>query len=461
MFKLTVDPADAPDTPEKVTIGFEAGIPVAVNGEPLSPAALVADAERDRRTARRRPRRHRREPPRRHEVARRLRDARAARCSSTALKALESLTLDRDSAHEKERIATRYAELVYNGQWFSPLREALDAFVDDARGDRHRHRRRSSSTRATRRSSAARSPYSLYHAGPRLVRHDRLRRHRTRRASSSCSACSCAAGSASSPDGRRRSEAPRPRGAPDDAARCGAAGSRPEPSELLRALNDSFAFDRELFAEDVEGSIAWATASSARRRADRPRKRTRSSTALARARAGRRRDRDRPRGRALVRRGEAARSGRRARGQAAHRPLAQRPGRDRPETLAARRRRRSATRTSRISPARSRSAPSRRRRRRCPATRTRKQAEPVTFGHWCLAYVEMLQRDRLAPRGDARRAATSVRSAPARSPARRSPIDREALAQSPRLRSRRPRTRSTASPIATSRPSISSPRRCC
>jgi argininosuccinate synthase len=48
----------------------------------------------------------------------------------TALKALESITLDRDSAHEKERIATRYAELVYFGQWFSPLKEAFDAFID-------------------------------------------------------------------------------------------------------------------------------------------------------------------------------------------------------------------------------------------------------------------------------------------------------------------------------------------
>src|SRR5207244_1407147 len=47
-----------------------------------------------------------------------------------ALKALESLVLDRDAAHEKERIATRYAELVYNGMWFSPLKEAFDAFVN-------------------------------------------------------------------------------------------------------------------------------------------------------------------------------------------------------------------------------------------------------------------------------------------------------------------------------------------
>src|SRR5437763_13598292 len=48
----------------------------------------------------------------------------------TALKALESITLDRDSAHEKERLSTKYAELVYNGQWFAPLKEALDAFMN-------------------------------------------------------------------------------------------------------------------------------------------------------------------------------------------------------------------------------------------------------------------------------------------------------------------------------------------
>ncbi|HVO50181.1 MAG TPA: argininosuccinate synthase, partial [Thermoanaerobaculia bacterium] len=47
-----------------------------------------------------------------------------------ALRALESLTLDRDSSHEKARLGSRYAELVYFGQWFSPLREALDAFMN-------------------------------------------------------------------------------------------------------------------------------------------------------------------------------------------------------------------------------------------------------------------------------------------------------------------------------------------
>jgi argininosuccinate synthase len=129
MFKLTVDPMDAPDTPEKVTIGFEEGVPVSVNGVKLSPAKLVQTLN---------------EIGGKHGVGRcDLVENRLIGIKSrgvyetpggtllvTALKALESITLDRDSAHEKERIATRYAELVYNGQWFAPLREAYDAFVN-------------------------------------------------------------------------------------------------------------------------------------------------------------------------------------------------------------------------------------------------------------------------------------------------------------------------------------------
>ncbi|HEV7766841.1 MAG TPA: argininosuccinate synthase [Thermoanaerobaculia bacterium] len=128
MFKLTVDPQDAPDTPEKVSITFEDGIPVAVNGEKLSPLAIVQTLNAIGG---------------RHGVGRadivenRLIGIKSRGVYETpggtllvnALKALESITLDRDSAHEKERIATRYAELVYNGQWFAPLREAFDAFA--------------------------------------------------------------------------------------------------------------------------------------------------------------------------------------------------------------------------------------------------------------------------------------------------------------------------------------------
>jgi argininosuccinate synthase len=129
MFKLTVDPVDAPDLPERITISFESGVPVAVNDEELSPAALIAVLNEIGGT---------------HGIGRAdLVENRLIGIKSrgvyetpggtllvTALKALESITLDRDSSHEKERIATRYAELVYNGQWFSPLREAFDAFVN-------------------------------------------------------------------------------------------------------------------------------------------------------------------------------------------------------------------------------------------------------------------------------------------------------------------------------------------
>src|SRR5262249_44531587 len=130
MFRLTVDPQDAPDQPERVTVSFEPGGPVAGDGEPPAPAALV---ERLNRIGGR------------HGVGRidivenRLVGIKSRGVYETpggtlllaALRAVESLTLDRDSAHEKERLALRYAELVYFGQWFSPLREALDAFVAD------------------------------------------------------------------------------------------------------------------------------------------------------------------------------------------------------------------------------------------------------------------------------------------------------------------------------------------
>jgi argininosuccinate synthase len=129
MFKLSVDPMDAPDTPEKVSITFESGIPVAVNGQKLAPAALIETLNAIGG---------------RHGVGRvdlvenRLIGIKSRGVYETpggtllvkALNGLESITLDRDSLHEKERIATRYAELVYFGQWFSPLKEAFDSFVN-------------------------------------------------------------------------------------------------------------------------------------------------------------------------------------------------------------------------------------------------------------------------------------------------------------------------------------------
>ena len=129
MFKLTVDPEKAPDTPERVTISFAAGLPLAVNGQKLAPVTLIQKLN---------------EIAGRHGVGRvdlvenRLIGIKSRGVYETpggtllvqALRALETLTLDRDSVHEKEKLGARYAELVYFGQWFSPLREALDAFMN-------------------------------------------------------------------------------------------------------------------------------------------------------------------------------------------------------------------------------------------------------------------------------------------------------------------------------------------
>ncbi len=127
LFKLTVDPELAPDEPERVTISFSRGLPEAVDGQRLSPARLIERLN---------------EIGGRHGVGRadivenRLVGIKSRGVYETpggtilvaALRALEALTLDRDTAHEKERLAIRYAELVYFGQWFTPLREGLDAF---------------------------------------------------------------------------------------------------------------------------------------------------------------------------------------------------------------------------------------------------------------------------------------------------------------------------------------------
>ena len=129
MFQLTASPEDAPEKPERVTISFEKGLPFAIDGKPLTPAKLIrtlnaiggrhgvgrADIVENRLVG---------------IKSRGIYETPGGTLLVTALKALESLTLDRESSHEKGRIATRYAELVYFGQWFSPLREALDSFME-------------------------------------------------------------------------------------------------------------------------------------------------------------------------------------------------------------------------------------------------------------------------------------------------------------------------------------------
>ncbi len=130
MYTLSVAPEQAPDTPEYVVVGFEQGVPVSVDGQALGPVALLARLNA---------------LGARHGVGRiDLVENRLVGMKShgvyetpggTILRAahqgLEQLTLDRDTLHYKDVVAHRYAELVYNGQWYTPLREALDAFFKE------------------------------------------------------------------------------------------------------------------------------------------------------------------------------------------------------------------------------------------------------------------------------------------------------------------------------------------
>jgi argininosuccinate synthase len=129
MYQLTVSPEAAPDRPEYVEIDFEQGEPVAVNGEPLSPARLVAvlntiagrhgigrvDLVENRLVGMK---------------SRGVYETPGGTLLFTAHRELESICLDRETLHYKDVIGNRYAELVYYGQWYTPLRVALQAFID-------------------------------------------------------------------------------------------------------------------------------------------------------------------------------------------------------------------------------------------------------------------------------------------------------------------------------------------
>jgi len=127
-WQLTRSAKEAPDREETVTIGFEAGTPVSVNGQKLDPVSLVELLnEIGGRNA----------IGRIDLVENRFVGIKSRGCYETpggtllltAHRELEALCLERDLMHFKEQIALKYAELVYYGLWFTPLREALDAFV--------------------------------------------------------------------------------------------------------------------------------------------------------------------------------------------------------------------------------------------------------------------------------------------------------------------------------------------
>src|SRR3954471_2287909 len=126
---MTVPPERAPDQSEVVEVEFQGGNPVAVNGKKLPPGELIVELNKIGG---------------RHGVgvallvenrlvgmkSRGVYETPGGTILYEAHKALEQLCVERDTLHYKQQVALKYAELVYNGQWFHPLREALQSFID-------------------------------------------------------------------------------------------------------------------------------------------------------------------------------------------------------------------------------------------------------------------------------------------------------------------------------------------
>ncbi len=129
--EMGVSPLQAPDKPTYITLDFEAGRPVAFNGEKMSAKEIVLklnevggangigllDIVENRLVGMK---------------SRGVYETPGGTILYKALNALETICLDKYTAHEKQKLAVTFGEVVYNGQWFSPLREALSAFVEKA-----------------------------------------------------------------------------------------------------------------------------------------------------------------------------------------------------------------------------------------------------------------------------------------------------------------------------------------
>ncbi len=160
MFVRTVSPEAAPDEAETVEIDFEHGDPVAVDGEGLSPASLLqrlnelggahgigrVDLVENRYVGMK---------------SRGVYETPGGTILQAAHRGIESLTLDREAAHLKDEAMPRYASLVYNGYWFAPEREMLQAMVD-ASQERVTGTVRLKLYKGSVNVTGRRSPYSLY-----------------------------------------------------------------------------------------------------------------------------------------------------------------------------------------------------------------------------------------------------------------------------------------------------------
>ncbi len=129
VYQRTVHPEDAPDTPEFIEIGFEKGDPVSINGTDMSPATVLTELN---------------EYGRKHGIGRLdLVEGRYVGMKSRGIyetpggtilleahRGIESITMDRGAMHLKDELMPKYAELIYNGYWYSPEREMLQAAID-------------------------------------------------------------------------------------------------------------------------------------------------------------------------------------------------------------------------------------------------------------------------------------------------------------------------------------------
>ena len=134
VYSRTVNPEDAPDQPEYITIDFAKGDGVALNGAAMSPATLLTELN---------------ELGRKHGIgrldlvenrfvgmkSRGMYETPGGTIYAAAHRGIEQLTLDRGAAHLKDELMPRYAELIYNGFWFSPEREMLQAAIDHSQAD--------------------------------------------------------------------------------------------------------------------------------------------------------------------------------------------------------------------------------------------------------------------------------------------------------------------------------------
>jgi len=160
MLVMSVPIEKAPNRPAYVQIGFEKGTPVSLNGRRLDPVRLITRLN---------------EIGGHHAVgqvdlvenrlvgmkSRGVYETPGGTILAEAHRALEAICLDRDTSHYKEQVAVRYAELVYDGRWYTPLREALDAFVTSTQ-QFVTGTVRVKLYKGTCRAVGAKSPYSLY-----------------------------------------------------------------------------------------------------------------------------------------------------------------------------------------------------------------------------------------------------------------------------------------------------------